>query len=78
MELKIGDNFGRLTVDGIAEKVGKCTYFLCKCQCGKFKRVRRDHLKSGKIRSCGCLLAEIVKITLTNGHIEKDEHRESF
>lgn len=33
-------------------------YYLCKCTCGVEKKVRRDHLKSGKTTSCGCLGVE--------------------
>jgi len=55
-----GQVFGRLTA---IERVGyrstpngtRNSYWRCKCECGKEKSVRISHLKSGSIRSCGCL-----------------------
>lgn len=49
--------FGRLTVLG---DVGKRTangkvLWHCLCDCGTITFVRGDHLKNGKIQSCGCL-----------------------
>lgn len=34
-------------------------YWECLCECGQTKIVRKDHFKSGAIRSCGCLLIEL-------------------
>lgn len=50
-----GKRFGRLTV---VERVESPTgnYWLCRCSCGNTKQITRsDSLKSGLIRSCGCL-----------------------
>ncbi|OHX26872.1 AP2 domain-containing protein [Streptococcus iniae] len=52
-----GRRFERLTVLG---DVGKRTangkvLWHCLCECGKITFVRGDHLKSGKVKSCGCL-----------------------
>ena len=67
-----GKKFGRLTV---IEKAGKSksggVTWLCKCDCGNETVVRADHLKGGKIASCGCLQREAV----TNPNIT-DEERE--
>lgn len=44
------ERFGQLTVlsaDG--------AYRLCRCDCGREKRIRIDHLKSGATVSCGCV-----------------------
>lgn len=40
-------------------KTGK-VYWICQCDCGNIKSVRADHLKSGKILSCGCEHKRIV------------------
>lgn len=53
-------HFGRLTVLG---DVGKRTrrgrvLWHCLCECGTVTFVRGDHLKNGKISSCGCLNEE--------------------
>lgn len=53
-----GEKYGRLTV---IKKADRPYYWICVCDCGKEKEVRSDHLKSGKIRSCGCLQSEISK-----------------
>lgn len=34
------------------------TYWACKCECGKYAIVRANHMKQGKIASCGCFLIE--------------------
>lgn len=33
---------------------GRTVKWLCRCDCGKEKRVRGQHLKNGASRSCGC------------------------
>lgn len=46
----IGQTFGLLTV---VERV-KGEKYLCHCECGKEKIVNGCHLKSGRVKSCGC------------------------
>jgi len=31
------------------------SYWLCKCSCGNYKILRGSHIKSGAVKSCGCL-----------------------
>lgn len=54
-----GKKFGKLTpikpLQRFTEKGRSLRYWECKCECGKRKSVCVDHLRSGKIRSCGCL-----------------------
>lgn len=54
-----GMKFGRLTVIKRVEnnKWGNHQY-LCKCECGNEKIIRSGNLKSGDIKSCGCLAKE--------------------
>lgn len=57
----VGQVFGRLTVleeFKLFEKRKYRTYCRCKCECGNEAVVRRDSLKKGAIKSCGCLLKE--------------------
>lgn len=54
----IGQQFGRLTVVSNVTASGRCR-LLCRCSCGNEKIVRLDHLKSGRIVSCGCYQSEI-------------------
>lgn len=52
-----GRRFERLTVSGDVgnrTKNGKVLWH-CLCDCGKITFVRGDHLKNGKVKSCGCL-----------------------
>jgi len=53
----LGQKFGRLTVIGKAEPIGKRNRmaWLCLCDCGTEKIIKSDGLKSGDTKSCGCL-----------------------
>lgn len=52
-----GQRFGRLTVMYRVE--GKTpVVWHCKCDCGNEKDVRGNNLKSGNVKSCGCLKKE--------------------
>ena len=61
--LRPGDKYNRLTV---IEKVPKPSpyyshdrrWYRCKCDCGNEHIVEEYALKSGKIKSCGCLRRE--------------------
>lgn len=61
-----GQVFGKLTVIGISKKVQsgkrKRYYWQCKCECGNFKVVSSEHLKSGNTKSCGCLQKEMAQL----------------
>ncbi len=56
-----GQTFGRLTALGPAGKVGGCTAWLCRCECGNEVTVRTGSLRSGNTRSCGCLLDDRIR-----------------
>jgi hypothetical protein len=60
----IGEKFGRLTIVAELEIVrySKSTArkMKCICECGKEKDVLLGHLRSGKIKSCGCYNIEIA------------------
>ena len=52
----VGEKYGRLTVVRRNYSRGsKNSYWECVCDCGKTKIVRRQHLISGNVSSCGCL-----------------------
>ena len=63
----IGKKFGKLTVIEFSHQTPeygkKSSYWKCKCDCGKYKTVRRINL-TGKAatKSCGCLRQEAKKI----------------
>lgn len=47
--------FGKLTVLKLQTTKKHKTYWLCQCDCGNTKVIRKDHLLSGATKSCGCL-----------------------
>lgn len=49
-----GQTFDRLTVVDWRKKEG----WFCICECGKSRLVSTEHLKSGRVKSCGCLLKD--------------------
>ncbi len=54
---RTGEIHGRLTVIG-RSTAHKRTYWDCACQCGNNTTVRGDHLKEGRVSSCGCYSEE--------------------
>lgn len=59
-----GQTFGRLTVikRSRSHAYGKSipAYWITRCQCGRLKEVRGSHLRSGNVRSCGCLTIDVM------------------
>jgi len=61
-QIKIGDRFGRLIVRTvIGARHGQKRKYVCACDCGASTAVRSDHLRAGRIVSCGCFAADIVR-----------------
>ena len=52
---KIGDIFNKLTVIADGGIINEKHYSICKCECGNITKVRDNNLKTGEVRSCGCL-----------------------
>lgn len=50
-----GRRFGRLTVLAPADRIGRYTAWLCRCECGRETVVTTRKLRGGNTRSCGCL-----------------------
>lgn len=72
----IGQKFGRLTVVDIAPNKGKRTQWKCICDCGNEYIGLTESLRSGALRSCGCLRVETAR---TNGMKElKDLSGQKF
>lgn len=58
-QIQLPEKFGRLMAIEIAYPTERGeAHFLCRCECGKEKLIRSDHLMSGKIVSCGCRIDE--------------------
>ena len=58
-----GQKFGKLTVIKFGGR-NKVTLWECQCDCGNIKTISGKNLKSGQIKSCGCLRKE-QRIDLT-------------
>lgn len=54
-----GYRFGRLVVvEPTKERKRKKVVWLCKCDCGKMKKVVSENLLLGRTNSCGCIRVE--------------------
>ena len=53
-----GKRFGRLIVCGYDKTVNGHAYWVCICSCGLLTSRNGTRMKSGGVRSCGCLQAE--------------------
>lgn len=59
----IGKKFGRLIViEELKERKHGSKVYRCQCDCGNIVNVRKDMLKSGNTRSCGCLQREKARV----------------
>lgn len=56
----IGKKFNKLYVIKRIENKPTTT-FECQCDCGTIKLIRASHLKSGAVKSCGCLSSENIE-----------------
>lgn len=61
-----GFKFGRLTCVSRDDKGRKHISWTCLCDCGNKVTVRSDNLKSGAVKSCGCLRVESSLKNLPN------------
>jgi hypothetical protein len=56
----IGQKFNFLTVLK-KDTERKYNYYICECECGKFKSIRKDDLIKNSTKSCGCKKKELHK-----------------
>lgn len=49
----IGQKFNKLTFVDFAYHVNGIRWWICRCDCGEYNKVREKNL--GKTRSCGCM-----------------------
>lgn len=75
-EIHIGEKHNCLTIEKF-DHFDKCyrLYYLCCCKCGNKKIIRYDHILSGGVQSCGCMIKKnhIKKhgLYLYNGRLAK-------
>lgn len=65
-----GEKFGRLTAVEFSHiNKAKHAIWICSCSCGEIKSIRSSDLRSGQVRSCGCLKREMtIKRNHRHGH----------
>lgn len=56
----INQKFGRLVVIEAVKEIGKLPQYKCVCNCGNEVFIYQSNLKSGKVKSCGCLNKEKI------------------
>jgi len=56
--VKPGDQYDRVSIIREVEQVREKRRFLCRCDCGAVKVIKLNSLRTGKTKSCGCLLVE--------------------
>jgi len=56
-----GRQFGRWTVISLVEYRKTNAVYKCRCECGTVRDVWAAGLKTGRSRSCGCLMTELAK-----------------
>ena len=70
-----GKTFGRLTVLCRAPRPQyystKAAFWLCRCTCGREVAVSGLALRNGLTRSCGCLLSETSRRSLTKNRLKR-------
>lgn len=70
-----GNKHGRLTVIRRDKNSGRSVMWLCACLCGATKSVRADHLRGGKVKSCGCLNSEkVIERNTKHGYFGLSTH----
>lgn len=75
IDLCEGTVFGRLTVICLDQSTGK-RLWKCQCSCGKLISTRSHNLRSGAVKSCGCLHTDhLISMNRTHGQTDSPEHK---
>lgn len=59
-EKLIGEKKNFLTVISVLRKTGEKSMLVCKCDCGKIKKIQPYAWQSGEVKSCGCRHDELL------------------
>lgn len=60
-----GEKHGRLTAIRFVKKEKYKYYWLFRCDCGNEKIIKINNVRSGNVKSCGCLKKEYLRKTYT-------------
>ena len=69
----VGQRVGRLVVIARGVSATRNAAWRCRCDCGNEITVRRDHLRQGFVKSCGCLKREIGPMNATAAAVKLGE-----
>lgn len=67
--------YGRAIVLKRVENKGRYVRWLCKCDCGNEFIALTQHLRSGSVKSCGCLLKEIASQKFIKLNTKHGKHK---
>lgn len=70
-----GERFGRLVAVRPSHRRGGQLYWACQCDCGTEHTVPAYALRSGRVKSCGCLNAEMRLARNTKHGMARRGHR---
>jgi len=78
-----GKRFGRLIVIRRIENDKNCnSRWLCKCGCGKVRKINGNNLRSRTTKSCGCLQKEKLKsvhrLNIKHGHAKRGKESKTY
>ena len=62
-----GQTYGRLTVINLESPAR----WVCRCECGNLRSVAQRNLRSGQVKSCGCLRLNAVTNDLTDQRFDR-------
>jgi hypothetical protein len=65
--LETGKKYNRLTIIGVSMRSGRNTIAVCRCDCGTEKEIYATHVRTGHIKSCGCLRVDRGRANATHG-----------
>ena len=75
----VGKRFGKLTVVAYDGKRNGSHYWRCQCDCGNETVVPQSSLKSGRTKSCGCLVRMSSSLHFVEGtNIERIRNRDKL
>jgi hypothetical protein len=60
--VSVGEKYNRLTILEWYKNKNGSSMWKCRCDCGKETIVKGSYLKSGQVKSCGCLVRETRKL----------------
>lgn len=64
-----GQRFGKLLVLYLSDNRKGRKYWMCQCDCGNYKEINGQHMKSGKIVSCRCQRKENIVLAVTKHNL---------